>query len=108
MLTFNQVQTILVYLSDKLLSVDNNLVQKYIKDNYPHSLKFYYGDNRSNELYYIYKHDRHINLHSLTQEIFDSLSVISFLEIILVDAENLINAARDEQIKPYLTRIDNL
>lgn len=108
MLTFNQVQTILVYLSDKLLSVDSHLVKEYIQANYPQSLKFYYGDNRSNELYYIYKHDRHINLHSLTQEIFDSLSVSGFLETILVDAENVINAARAEQIKPYLTRIDNL
>ena len=105
MLTFSQVQNILVYLSDKLLSVDNNLVKEYIQASYPRSLKFYYWDS---ELYYIYKCDRNINLHSLTQEIFDSLSVISFLEIILVDAENIINAARDEQIKPYLTRIDNL
>ena len=108
MLTFNQVQTILVYLSDKLSIIDNNLAQEYIKANYPQSLKFYYGDNRSNGLYYIYKHDRHINLHSLTQETFDSLSVSEFLETILVDAENIILAARDEQIKPYLTRIDNL
>lgn len=110
MFTINHLQTILKYLAEKLHTTDDGLVQKYIKTNYPRLNKFYYADHNEDveQLYFVYKGDHHINLHHLTQDMFDSLLVDKFLEQILGDAKILIEDARDEQVKPYLIRIDNL
>lgn len=106
MLTFKQVQTILNCLAERLDEIE---IYQFLKTNTNKSTKFYYTDGKTGftHLYYAYKDNWHIRLCWLTQETYNSLLVSEFIESILVDAETVINLAREEQIKPFLTRIDS-